>query len=107
MYRCYASGVVVPAKRPAHKVIIQVRRKEYPFRRKAVPVRIPGKKNKVLRDDPGGVGFEPVREVLMCETAALAFNEAITSHPSGVEALTDPATVQQFLKAAKDAVNAY
>ncbi|MCB9743471.1 MAG: hypothetical protein H6741_25205 [Alphaproteobacteria bacterium] len=102
MYRCYATGTVAPPRTPTHKVTILVRRKEYPPRFKAIPVSIPGKRSKVHRDDPGGVGFEIVQEVMMCEAAALAFKQLVAEHPAGVEALTDPLVRDQLLNAVRN-----
>lgn len=103
MYRCYASGVLVSSRNAAHKVVIEVRPKEYPYRRSAIPLRIKGKKNKVLRDDAGGNGWEAVREVMMCEQAALAFNQAVAEHPEGMLSLSSRANTDQFLNAARQA----
>lgn len=105
MYRCYASNQLVSTRNAAHKVVIETRPKEYAYRRNAIPVRIKGKKNKVLRDDQGGNGWEAVREVMMCEAAAVAFNEAVAAHPDGMLALSDRSNIDQFLARARAAAN--
>ena len=73
MYRCQICGGVVPAHSPAIRQVVETRRREYPFRSKANPFRKDGKVEKT--DDPGGVGREIVREILVCQ--------ACSEEPSG------------------------
>lgn len=66
MYRCEVCQEVAPPNTPLNRVHAEVRMTTYPFRRKANPVRIPGKKHPKLVDDPGGEGFEIVSELKAC-----------------------------------------
>jgi hypothetical protein len=74
MFRCQMCQSVVSPGIPAQRVVLEVRKQEYPFRSRAnVIYQKPkdGKKSKaVRRDDPGGVGHEIVREVLACPSCA-------------------------------------
>jgi len=64
LYRCHLCGVVVPPNTPAHRKVVETRRREYPFRKDAHLFIKEGRPKKT--DDPGGVGFEIVREVVVC-----------------------------------------
>jgi rubredoxin len=75
LYRCHLCGAVVPPNTPAHRKVVETRRREYPFRKDANLFIKDGRPKKT--DDPGGVGFEIVREVVVCpscfeEPAALS-----------------------------------
>jgi hypothetical protein len=48
--------------------VVETRRREYPFRSKANQFRKDGKVEKT--DDPGGVGREIVREILVCQACS-------------------------------------
>jgi hypothetical protein len=48
--------------------VVETRRREYPFRSKANQFRKDGKTEKA--DDPGGVGREIVREILVCRACS-------------------------------------
>ena len=75
-FRCYYTGKVAPPGTRSVKVIVEVRRKEYAFRPKAIPMRRKGRKKKQYRDDKGGGGWERVREVLMTPEGARMFYES-------------------------------
>ena len=75
-FRCYHTGKVAPVGTRAVKVIIEVRKKEYDFRPKAIPVRRKGRKKKQYRDDKGGGGWERVKEVMMSPEGARMFHES-------------------------------
>lgn len=64
MYRCHLCGVVVPPNTPVHRKVVETRRREYPFRKDAHLFFKDGHLKK--KDDRGGVGFEIVREVVVC-----------------------------------------
>ncbi len=49
---------------PAHRKVVETRRREYPFRKDAHLFMKQGRPKKT--DDPGGVGSEIVREVVVC-----------------------------------------
>ena len=74
MFRCQLCRSVVPAKTPCHRLVLEWRKKEYPFRPRAnVLVRKPkphAKPKKEYRDDPGGQGYEIVKEVIVCPICA-------------------------------------
>src|SRR6185295_7945933 len=53
-----------PANTPAHRKVVETRRREYPRRPKANQFRKDGRQE--YTDDPGGVGTETVREILVC-----------------------------------------
>jgi hypothetical protein len=64
VYRCQICGEVVPPNTPALRKVVETRRREYPFRPKANQLTKDGRKQHT--DDPGGVGTEIVREILVC-----------------------------------------
>jgi rubredoxin len=64
VYRCHLCGAVVPSNTPAYRKVLETRRREYPFRKDAHLFMKDGRPKKA--DDPGGVGFEIVREVVVC-----------------------------------------
>ena len=75
MYRCESCRAVVPPGTPAHRVVVETRAKEYPFRTKVNPPCTPDSRRKRLRkkrdkwhDDEGGDGREIVREQQVCSS---------------------------------------
>ena len=66
MYRCQACNVVVPSNTPSRKVVIETRPKNYPPRKEANRLRIAGKKKPLFTDDPGGHGWEAIKEIKVC-----------------------------------------
>jgi len=64
VYRCQLCGAVVPANTSAIRQVVETRRREYPFRAKANRFRKDGRIKE--SDDPGGVGYEAVREIVVC-----------------------------------------
>lgn len=68
MFRCHFCAACAPAKTKAVRVPIQTRARTYPRRPEAHPYVQNGKLKH--RDDPGGVGYEIVREVLACPACA-------------------------------------
>ena len=66
MYRCQQCGSVVPSRTSSLWIPIEIRKKIYPPRENANRIRIRGKKKPILRLDPGGNGFEIVRELKVC-----------------------------------------
>ena len=75
-FRCYYTGKVAAPGSRAVKVIVEIRKKEYEFRPKAIPVRRKGRKKKQHRDDKGGVGWERVKEVMMTAEGARMFYDS-------------------------------
>jgi len=57
-------GGVVPANTPAVRQVIETRKRKYPLREKANRFRKDGRIRQ--SDDPGGVGYEAVREIVVC-----------------------------------------
>lgn len=73
MFRCQLCQCVVPARTPAQHVILERRRKEYPYRSGAntfVRTNESGKRKTCHTDDPGGKGQEIAQEVIACPTCA-------------------------------------
>ena len=71
MFRCQLCGGVVPPRTRATRVVVCRRPKPYPFRSQANVIYRPDRDGKMrphTTDDPGGVGWEIVREVLACPT---------------------------------------
>jgi hypothetical protein len=68
MYRCHLCKVCVPPRTPATRIPLELRERHYPPRPDAHQVRRNGKL--VAVDDPGGVGTEIVREVIVCPSCA-------------------------------------
>jgi hypothetical protein len=68
MYRCEICKEVVPPRTPSHRVVVETREVRYPFRADANVVVVKGKLEK--RNDPGGIGREIVREVIVCPRCA-------------------------------------
>lgn len=65
MYRCEISGELIPAGSRSKKVILKVRPVTYSHRPGANRRRVRRKKKDV--GDPGGYGWEVVKEVLVCQ----------------------------------------
>jgi hypothetical protein len=68
LYRCQVCGVVAPPNTPAHRKVVETRRREYPFRKDAHLFIKDGRPKK--KDDRGGVGSEIVREVVVCPSSS-------------------------------------
>lgn len=87
MFRCKKCQCVVPPRTPAHRLIVQRRSKEYPYRSKAnVVVRrtsLDKKPKKQYLDDPGGIGEETVSEVVVCPACAMIWNATINKELRG------------------------
>lgn len=67
MYRCgLCSEVVGPGERIGGRIPVEIRKKVYPFRPKAYRIRDWETGRLKWHDDPGGQGWEVVREVLAC-----------------------------------------
>lgn len=69
MFRCQLCARVSPPRTPAHRLVLQTRQKKYPHRREAhlhVYLDERGKRKEKKVDDPGGVGTEIAREVVVC-----------------------------------------
>jgi rubredoxin len=68
MFRCHFCAACPPAKTKAIRITVEARARTYPARPEAHPYRREGKLK--YQDDPGGTGFEIVREVLACPACA-------------------------------------
>lgn len=68
MYRCEICKEVVPPRTPAHRVVVETRPVQYPFRPEANVVVV--KRKRETRNDPGGAGQEIAREVTACPRCA-------------------------------------
>ena len=73
MYRCYFCKAVVSEGVAAHRVVLETRPAVYRRRDRVKP-------NKINRkakgpDDPGGNGYEIVKEVLACRSCAAEHSE--------------------------------
>ncbi len=76
MFKCQVCGTTVAAKTPAIRITLELREKIYPSRKHIHPntsqdsQRSTLKARKEWRDDPGGWGYEIVREALVCAECA-------------------------------------
>lgn len=68
MFRCHHCGTVTPPRVSAETVVVETRPRIYPFRRKAHRELTWRESLRTWekRDDPGGTGWEIVREVRVC-----------------------------------------
>jgi ribosome-binding protein aMBF1 (putative translation factor) len=100
MFKCEICGTTVAAKTPAIRITLELREKSYTWREKIYPKiettkkedlnkrkrRKPKKSTKVpplnerkeWRDDPGGRGYEIVREALACAGCAAKHHATLT-----------------------------
>jgi hypothetical protein len=70
MYRCEVCKEVVPPHVESHRVVVETREVQYPFRNGANrPAPWKSTKNERI-DDRGGRGRETVREVIACPRCA-------------------------------------
>lgn len=74
MYRCENCQNLVPPNTKVHRVVIETRLKRYPLREK-VHKKINKEGKLVYVDDPGGIGYETVREIIVCPDCAKKFNQ--------------------------------
>ncbi len=68
MFQCHFCGETVPPGTKSRNVVVGKREKIYPSRNNVN--RVPGRRRKNSRDDPGGKGFEIVKEVQACPSCA-------------------------------------
>jgi hypothetical protein len=68
MYQCHLCKQIAPAGTRAHRIVLETRPRTYPFRRAVQRYARDGKR--LYHDDPGGTGYETVREVLVCAECA-------------------------------------
>lgn len=73
MYRCENCQNVVPPNTKAHRVVIETRLKRYPRRERANKIKEDGKIRHIA--DPGGIGYETVREITVCPECAKKVNQ--------------------------------
>jgi hypothetical protein len=75
MFRCQLCGKLVLPRTSAQGLVVRKRVKKYPFRLEAnrvVRLTENGKRKERLVDDPGGLGSEIVRELMICPGCASA-----------------------------------
>jgi hypothetical protein len=79
MYKCQICNTNVSANASAHRVVLETRARQYPFRPDVFLKPDPKKKGSKRKprkpeynDDPGGTGYETVREVIACAACARA-----------------------------------
>jgi len=72
MFRCDFCGIVVPPRTRCQRIVVETRPKVYPFRDKAFRVVewSKGGRHETWKDDPGGRGYETVREGKACPSCA-------------------------------------
>jgi hypothetical protein len=72
MYRCQLCGTVVPPRTPCHRLVVQTRPAQYPFRHAVNRVMHldKGKWKEKYTDDPGGTGETIQRELNACPSCA-------------------------------------
>ena len=73
MFLCHLCGTVVPPRIAPTRIIVKSRSKQYPSRHGANVFYRLDEKGKLKRrevDDPGGIGWEIVREILACPDCA-------------------------------------
>ena len=68
MYKCQMCQRTIPPRTRAHRIVVETRPRQYPFRPKANRVIVDGREKFV--DDPGGEGWEIVREAIVCPECA-------------------------------------
>ncbi len=94
MFRCYFCQQVTPPKTTRHSVVIAIREKDYPTRRKES--KRPGGRFRSREDavqDRGGKGNEIAKEVYACPTCAEKQHETETiAAPEPVVAATEGTT---------------
>jgi len=73
MFHCQLCQGVVPPRTPSQRLVVQSRKKEYPFRFQAntfTRLNDNGKRKEFHTDDPGGIGQEIVKELIVCPDCA-------------------------------------
>ncbi len=98
MYRCEISGELIPAGQRSRKVVLQVRPVNYLQR----PDALKKKKSRRRRNsgDPGGNGWEIVKEVYVCQRVGEQYQEVApevlpqkVKKPSRLQDIEDQTTV--------------
>ena len=77
MFRCQLCQCIVPARTPSQRLVLNWRRKEYPYRSRAntfIRTTETGKRKEYHSDDPGGKGQEVAKEVIVCPACAAQQN---------------------------------
>jgi hypothetical protein len=75
MYQCQICGTTTPSNTPAQRITLETRKRVYPERDDIHLVPLHKKKRPRCKEDefiadPGGIGFEIAREVLVCSSCA-------------------------------------
>ena len=99
MYRCEISGGTVPSGTRSRKVVLQVRPVNYVQRPDALKKKKKGRRRR-NSGDPGGQGWEIVKEVLVCPRVWEQYQEiapevlaAKPRRPSRLQEIEDQTTV--------------
>jgi len=68
MFRCQHCGAVTPPRVSAETIVVKIRPRVYPFRENVAEIICLRHHRPKLetRDDPGGTGWEIVREIRVC-----------------------------------------
>jgi hypothetical protein len=76
MFRCQLCATVTPPNTSAERVVVATRPRVYPARREANREIVwkPGLKKWAPQDDPGGTGWEIVREITVCPPCKLTLD---------------------------------
>jgi len=69
MFRCERCLVVVPPCTRAHRLVVETRVVDHPYRKQAGLRVVDGKRKEY--DDPGGTGPQVVREQVVCPACAV------------------------------------
>lgn len=77
MYRCEVCETVSAPGTRSHLIPSGYRTTTYEYRRKVNVAHVPWKKKPVLRDDPGGVGYEWEGEIKACASCHAKYQEQL------------------------------
>jgi hypothetical protein len=76
MYKCQVCQQVIPANTKSHRIVVETRVREYPFRKHVN--RIKDERKVYYTNDEGGIGREIVREIIACPDCAATHHQ---THP--------------------------
>jgi len=67
VYVCEHCHLTIDPNTPSYLLPVKIRRKQYPFRSAANEYIDPASGRQKQSDDPGGTGYETVREIRVCK----------------------------------------